>query len=77
MSENETEMTTAGAELPTVDASQGASILGVADLLKDIGAACTGYRRQLIEGGWSEPVAEQVAAAALLSWQHRVLGSCR
>lgn len=63
---------------PAVDGrAASASVAAMADLLRDVGAAVSGYRSQLIGAGWSEPVAEQIAAAALLAWQHRLLGGCR
>lgn len=45
----------------------------VADVLKTLAAAATGYRRYLIEQGWPEVQADALAGQALAVFQHRLL----
>lgn len=54
-------------------AGSGSATAALAEVLKDVGAAVTGYRAQLIEAGWPQVIADQVAGAALMTWQNRLL----
>lgn len=65
-------------EMPDLDgAGTFGSVAGMSDLLQAIGAAASSYRAKLITDGWSIPMAEQVAASALLQWQTRLFSGGR
>lgn len=52
-------------------------LAGQVDILRTVAEAANGYRRTLVEQGWSEHIVEQAAGMVLIHLQGAVLGIAR